>query len=115
MRKNEELKIIQDFYDFMLWMIRHIEKFPRHHRYSLGMSVEKRLQKILELLLRVKFSKQKRQILGDINIEFEILRFQLRLAKDLGVLTVKSYGFGSKCLHEIGSQAGGWLKGREEK
>ena len=113
MRKNEELKIIQDFYDFMLWMIKHIEKFPRHHRYSLGISVENRLQKILELFLRAKFSKQKRQMLGDINIELEILRFQLRLAKDLSVLTVKSYGFGFKCLQEIGSQAGGWLKSRE--
>ncbi len=30
---QQELEIIQDF---MLWMIRHIEKFPRHHRYSLG-------------------------------------------------------------------------------
>ena len=110
MAKNEELKIIQDFYDFMLWMIRHIEKFPRHQRYSLGTSIEKRLQKILELFLRAKFSKQKRQILSDTNIELEILRFQLRLAKDLGVLTVKSYGFGSNCLHEIGSQTGGWLK-----
>ena len=110
MAKNEELKIIQDFYDFMLWMIRHIEKFPRHHRYSLGTSVEKRLQRILELFLRAKFSKQKRQMLSDVNIELEILRFQLRLAKDLGVLTVKSYGFGSKCLLEIGSQTGGWLK-----
>lgn len=24
----QELKIIQDFYDFMLWMIRHTEKVP---------------------------------------------------------------------------------------
>lgn len=32
-----ELKVIADFYDFMLWLIRHTEKFPRHHRYSLGM------------------------------------------------------------------------------
>ena len=112
MAKSKELKIIQDFYDFMLWMIRHIEKFPRHHRYSLGVSIEKRLQKILELFLRAKFSKQKGQMLNDTNIELEILRFQLRLAKDLGVLTVKSYGFGSKCLQEVGSQTGGWLKSR---
>ena len=31
-----ELKVISDFYDFMLWLVRHVEKFPRHHRYSLG-------------------------------------------------------------------------------
>jgi hypothetical protein len=34
----QELKVIQDFYDFMLWLIGHTEKFPRHHRYSLGIA-----------------------------------------------------------------------------
>jgi len=63
-RKNEnlwvvlaqELKVIADFYDFMLWLIKHIEKFPRHHRYSLGISIENRLQRLLGLLLRAKYS-----------------------------------------------------------
>ena len=31
-----ELKVIQDFYDLMLYLIQRVEKFPRHHRYSLG-------------------------------------------------------------------------------
>ncbi|MFH1998076.1 MAG: hypothetical protein ABIK28_00280, partial [Planctomycetota bacterium] len=46
---SEELKVISDFYDFMLWLIRHVEKFPRHHRYSLGLSMENRLQCSLRL------------------------------------------------------------------
>jgi len=36
----QELKVIQDFYDFMLWLVNHTEKFPRHHRYSLGIAME---------------------------------------------------------------------------
>jgi len=39
MRTDGELKIIQDLYDFILWMVGHIEKFPRHHRYSLGLAL----------------------------------------------------------------------------
>jgi hypothetical protein len=109
---SQELKIIQDFYDFMLWMIRHIEKYPRHHRYSLGIAIENRMQKILELFLKAKYRKEKKAMLDDANIELEILRFQLRLSKDLKVLPVKSYGFGSKCLLEVGSQAGGWSKSK---
>ena len=38
----KELKVISDFYDFMLWLIRHTEKFPRHRRYSLGAAMEDR-------------------------------------------------------------------------
>jgi hypothetical protein len=55
----QELKVIQDFYDFTLWLIQHTEKFPRHHRYSLGMAIENRLQRVLELLLRAKYSRDK--------------------------------------------------------
>ena len=55
----QELKVIADFYDFMLWAINHTEKFPRHHRYSLGVSIENRLQTILSTLLRAKYSKDK--------------------------------------------------------
>ena len=109
---SQELKIIQDFYDFMLWMIRHIEKYPRHHRYSLGYAMESRMQDILVLLLKAKYRRDKKALLDDVNIELEILRFQLRLSKDLAVLAVKSYGFGSKSLLAIGAQAGGWSKSR---
>ncbi len=77
---SQELKIIQVFYDFMLWMIRHIEKYPRHHRYSLGYAMESRMQKILELLLKAKYRKDKKAMLNDANIELEILRFQLRVS-----------------------------------
>ena len=35
-----ELKVIQDFYDLMLYLVQRMEKFPRHHRYSLGTARE---------------------------------------------------------------------------
>lgn len=112
MSKNNELKVISDFYDFMLWMIRHTEKFPRHHRYSLGLSIENRLQRILELLLRAKYIREKSTLLSEANIELEILRFQIRMARDLKVLAIKSHGYASTMMHEIGSQMGGWMKSR---
>lgn len=106
----QELKVIQDFYDFMLWLIRHTEKFPRHHRYSLGLAMENRLQRILELLLRAKYSREKAGHLGSANIELEVLRFQVRLATDLQALSVKSHGYAAHVLQGIGAQIGGWSK-----
>ena len=105
----QELKVIQDFYDFMLWLVSHTEKFPRHHRYSLGLSMETRLQRILELLLRAKFSRRKAGYLNDANIELEVLRFQVRLAKDLKALPCKSHGHAAEVMQGIGAQIGGWL------
>jgi hypothetical protein len=105
----QELKVIQDFYDFMLWLIQHAEKFPRHHRYSLGIALENRLQRILELLLRAKYSREKAAFLSDANMELEVLRFQVRLAKDLKALSIKSHGHAAEVMQGIGAQIGGWL------
>ena len=109
---SKELKVIADFYDFMLWTIRHVEKFPRHHRYSLGLAIENRLQRLLELLIRAKYSKEKKALLGDFNVELEVLRFQMRMAQDLRVLAVKSHGYAMQSMQAMGSQIGGWIKAR---
>lgn len=44
------------------------------------------------------------------NLILEILRFQMRLAKDLQCLKVESYGFVAKAIDEISKLVGGWLK-----
>ena len=108
----KELKVIADFYDFILWLVRHTERFARHHRYSLGRDMEARLQAILGLLLRAKYSRSKTRHLVDANMELEILRFQIRLAKDLRILPGRSHGHAAKLMNEIGAQVGGWLASR---
>lgn len=109
----QELKVISDYYDLMLYLVQRIEKFPRHHRYSLGIAIENRLQEIMALLLRAKFSRAGRtQLLEEVNVQLDIVRFQLRLAKDLKALPVKSHGHASKLMQQIGSQVGGWLKSK---
>ena len=105
----KELKVIADFYDFMLWLIRHVEGFPRHHRYGLGRDIEIRLQTLLALLLRAKYSKVKVAYLGDANTELETLRFQMRLAADLKLLPLKSHRYAAEQTLAIGNQIGGWL------
>ena len=109
---ERELKVIQDLYDFTIWLLAHIGKFPRQHRYSLGTAMENRLQRLLELLLRAKYSRRKTECLNDANIELEILRFQLRLAKDLRILPLKSHGHAAVLTQSIGAQIGGWLASR---
>jgi hypothetical protein len=49
------------------------------------------------------------------NLLLEILRFQMRLAKDLQCLKVESYGFAAKAIDEIGKLVGGWLKSGSSK
>jgi hypothetical protein len=107
---SDELLVIDRTYELVFWSCRHIAVFPRSHRFTLGERMERRLYDLLELLLKAKYSGQKAGLLRQANMELELLRFQLRLAKDLECLTLKRYEHGARAVNEIGRMVGAWLK-----
>lgn len=115
MKKDEELIVIAKTYDLILWSCNHTGKFPRNHRFVLGERIERNLYNLLETLIRAKYTKQRQPLLEDANLTLEILRFQMRLAKDLRCLQVNSYGFAARAIDEIGRLIGGWLRSRGEE
>jgi hypothetical protein len=108
--RDEELPIIRVFYDFMLWLIPKIAKFPRDQRFVLGERMERQLHAILENLIRARYTAARREILEQVNLDLEILRFQIRLAKDLRCLPIKGYGLAAQHITDVGRQIGGWLR-----
>jgi len=109
-REHEELVVLTKTYDLILWSCHHTGKFPRNHRFVLGERMERNLYDLLETLIRAKYTRQRQGLLENANLTLEILRFQMRLAKDLQCLKVESYGFATKAIDEIGRLVGGWLK-----
>ena len=110
LKRHEELVIITKTYDLILWSCHHTGKFPRNHRFVLGERIERNLYDPLETLIEAKYTKQRQPLLDKANLLLEILRFQMRLAKDLQCLKVESYGFAAKAIDDIGKLVGGWLK-----
>ena len=55
----------------------------------------------LETLIAAKYTKSRQRLLEDANLNLEILRFQMRLAKDLQCLKVASHAFAAKAIDEI--------------
>jgi len=86
MKKTEELVIITKTYDMILWSCNHTSRFPRQHRFVLGERLERTLYDLLETLIRAKYSRDRNDLLKAANMKLEILRFQIRLAKDLQCL-----------------------------
>ena len=60
--------------------------------------------------IQAKYNRERGLLLSEANLKLEVLRFQMRLAKDLQCLQVKSYAFAAKQIDEIGRLVGGWLK-----
>jgi hypothetical protein len=109
-KEHEELIVITKTYDLILWSCKHTAKFPRNHRFVWGECIERSLYGILEGLLTAKYSRDRAPVLAQVNLSPEILRFQLRLAKDLECLGGNSYGFAARAVDEIGRLVGGWIR-----
>ena len=110
MPKEQELIVITKTYDLILWSCNHTSRFPRNHRFVLGERIERNLYDLLETLIKARYTRNWQALLEQANLTLEILRFQMRLAKDLQCLKTNSYAFAAKAIDEIGRLVGGWLK-----
>src|SRR3954452_22573383 len=108
MKNDQELIVITKTYDLILWSCNHTSRFPRNHRFVLGERIERNLYNLLETLIAAKYMKDRRRLLEDANLSLEILRFHLRLAKDLQCLKVESHAFAARAIDEFGRLVGGW-------
>lgn len=106
-------KVVQDCHLFLVWMIPHLDRFPRSRRFTLGERIERILLEVLELLVDAAYRPDKLEALRAANRKIEVLRHLWRAAYELEVLSVKPYGQGAKQLETIGRQIGGWLRSRE--
>ena len=81
----------------------------------LGERIERLLYELLETLIEAKYTRERQALLERANLRLEILRFQVRLAKDLQCLKPASYAFASKAIEEIGRLVGGWMRAKGTK
>ena len=74
--------------------------------------MEERLQVLLADLIRAKYSPiaGKEGLLRQVNIELEVLRFQLRQAVDLRAIPLGAQESLLDRLRGIGDQVGGWTR-----
>jgi hypothetical protein len=79
---GSDLQVIATTYDLVLWTCRHLARFPRSFRFTLGDPLVRRLYDILDQLLRARYSRDRLPLLQAVNQELELLRFQFRLRQN---------------------------------
>jgi retron-type reverse transcriptase len=90
--------VVERTYDLLLWLLPKVEKFPRSFRFSVGgRSVEVGLDLLLALV-EAAYSSEKAGLLEAASRHANGLRYLLRLAKDLRLLSLDSYGFAAERL-----------------
>lgn len=102
--------VLEKTYQFMLWLIPTVDKFPRAQKFLLGDRIQNSALDVLEGLIEAAYTKARVPILVRVNLALEKLRFLFRLAKDLRYLDMHRYEFAARALEEIGRMVGGWYK-----
>ncbi len=101
---------VQKTYDFVLWLVKKVENFPKSYRFTVGERLTATSLDLLTTLVEAAYSRRKAPLLETASQKVNSVRFLLRLAKDLQLLSVESYGFCAEKLEEIGRMVGGWHK-----
>lgn len=97
-------------YDFVLWLLPKVENFPRAHRFTVGERLTASGLDLMTTLVEAAYSRDKGDLLQQANRKINSTRYLLRLAKDLKLMSIDSYGFSAEKLDEIGRMVGGWRK-----
>lgn len=107
---TKEVDALTRLYDYILWVLPRIDKFPRNRKFTLGDRIENLLLDLLALLIEAAYTRNKSGLLKKANLKLEQMRYLLRMAKDLGLINMKSYAFSAKSIDQIGVSIGGWLR-----
>jgi hypothetical protein len=106
----EKLIIFQKSYDCFLYLHIAIKNFPKSEKFVLAADIKNTFFDMLMLFITANKLQDRRKILIEADVKLDILRFQLRVAKDLQFLKLKQYEILAANLSEIGKMLGGWIK-----
>jgi hypothetical protein len=100
--------VVGKTYDLVLWIVQKVEKFPKSYRFSVGQRLIDTGLDLLLLLVEAAYRRDKREALRTAGIRTNALRYLLRLAHDLKLLSGSAYAFAAEHLDEVGRMVGGW-------
>jgi len=74
---------LEAHFQFILWLIPTVEKFPRGKKFLLGDRIQSTALDVLESLVEATYTRDRRALLARANLAIEKLRFFFRLAVEL--------------------------------
>jgi hypothetical protein len=107
---RETSPALEKMYQFLLWLMPTVEKFPRSHKFLLGDRIQSIALDVLEGLIEATYTRNRSRLLELVNLRLDKLRFLFRLANELKVLDLRRYEHAARSLDDIGRSVGGWMK-----
>ncbi len=101
---------LEAMYQFLLWLLPAVDKFPRNRKFVLGERIETTALDVLDSLIAATYTRGRDRMLLDANLGLERLRFFMRLSHDMRLLDNQRYEHAARSIDDIGRMVGGWVK-----
>jgi hypothetical protein len=101
---------LEAMYQFLLWLIPTIDKFPRSQKFVLGDRIESAALDVMDALIAATYTRGRDTMLANANLGLERLRFFMRLSQELRLIDARRYEYAARGLDEVGRLVGGWIK-----
>lgn len=111
-KKDNELKLIPLYEDYMAYMINLIMKLPRTEKFSIGTEYKQIMYSCLEDIMFInKLELRYRLVyLNRIDAKLNTQRIMLRIMKKYGWIDIKKFNVAMQKVYEIGKILGGLIK-----
>jgi hypothetical protein len=97
--------------DLTLTIFELTQRFPREYKFTLGQDMKRDCITLVRSIYRANKTKEKAAYLEQFLDEFEVLKLEIRLCKDLRLITIKQQAHLALCMEKIGKQITGWRTG----
>lgn len=87
-----------------------LRQFPKFERHVLAAEMRGAMWGLLRLIVVCNKRYHKKTTLQELDVELDLLRVQVRMARTLGYLDFKKYEHWARLNDEIGRMIGGWIK-----
>ena len=98
-----DLQVYKDVYRLTLLLFQYTNDFPKEYKYSLGEDIRRDSIVLVRSIYRTNKASDKTPELDSFMDDFEVLKFELRLMKDLHLVSVGKYSEISRITDEISS------------
>ncbi len=106
---KQELPIITKSYNLVKYYVPILNRLPKSHKFMLGDRIILKLYDLLENLIKAKYSRNKVNLLEEINLNLDLMRYQTQLLLDFELIGNQSFEEITRSINEIGVELRNWI------
>ena len=112
---KKEPPLFTQWYAVVGTLLERVGRFPKNLRPTLGNRLVERSLDVLDHVVRLRYTRRRKELFGEANLAIEQVRILVRLAFERRLLSSGQYAEIAEAIDSCGRMLGGWQRSEKEK